>query len=143
MQKKCVFCGFQDREMIVYEDEQVFAVISKEPINPYHMMVFPQSHYESFIDLPDDLAAHLFVIAKRLSATLREVCHPDAITHISDDDITHSGFNLVAHYKLHLIPRYKGDKVEINWHRDDDPGDEVRAAYARAVREKLQNGMKP
>ncbi len=112
-------------------------MVSRRPINRFHLLVIPKEHYEHFTDLPDTLAAHLFLQAKRLSAALRAVAAPDAISHLSDDDLTGCGFNLVRHYKFHLIPRYKGDRVKINWNREPDPGDRVRATYAALVRQAL------
>ena len=115
----CVFCNFKDKEVIVYDDDLCFAAISQNPINKYHIMVIPKTHYENFIDLPDNLAAHLFLVTKKLSAALRKACNPIAIHHISDDDILKNGYNLVAHYKIHVIPRFENDGIKIEWNRQD------------------------
>jgi len=74
---------------------------------------------EDFIDLPDNLAAHLFLVAKKISVAVRNACHPVAIHHISDDDVLKKGYNLVAHYKFHIIPRFKDDGIKIDWKRYD------------------------
>ncbi len=115
----CVFCNFKDKEVVVYDDNLCFAAISLNPINKYHIMVIPKKHYENLVDLPDKLAAHLFLVTKKLSAALRKACNPIAIHHISDDDILKKGYNLVAHYKIHLIPRFENDGIKIEWNRQD------------------------
>jgi len=115
----CVFCNFKDKEVVVYEDSLCFAAISLNPINKYHIMVIPKEHYENFVDLPDGLASHIFLIAKKLSLAVRKACNPVAIHHISDDDIQKKGYNLVAHYKFHIIPRFESDKVKMEWDRYD------------------------
>ena len=102
---------------------------SRRPINKYHVLVIPRLHFESFVDLPDATASHLFLMAKRLSVAVRQVCRADAISHLSDDDVTGTGFNIISHYKFHIIPRYKDDRVEINWNREPDPGVKVRSEY--------------
>ena len=134
----CVFCDFEDKEVLVYEDKLCYAIISKSPINKYHVMILPRQHYTDFIDIPDKLAAHLFIITKKLSAAVRKACNPDAITHMSDDDISKSGWNLVDHYKIHIIPRFKNEKVKIDWNRDPDPGVEVRSNFAKAIKKNLK-----
>ena len=134
----CTFCDFNDKKVIIYEDNTVFAVISKRPINKYHVLIIPTQHYELFVDLPDDVASHIFVLAKQISAAVRKVCNPDAISHLSDDDIHGIGQNLIAHYKFHIIPRYKNDKVEIDWHREKDPGVKVRANYANEIKDSIK-----
>ena len=75
-----------------------------------------------------------------VSAAIVRVARPDAVTLLSDDDLTGAGFNLVAHWKLHLIPRYVGDAVRIEWKREPDPGEGVRADYCRELRSALAAG---
>ena len=134
---KCPFCNFHDGEVVICEDELAFAIISREPVNDYHSLVIPRKHYESFVDLPDDLASHVFLMAKRVSQAVRLVCSPDAVSHVSDDEISWKGFNQVAHYKLHVIPRFKTDRVRVNWHRQRDPGLRVRSRSAAQIRNAL------
>ncbi|MBI5226948.1 hypothetical protein HY988_00035 [Candidatus Micrarchaeota archaeon] len=62
-------------------------------------MVIPKKHYRDFIELPDTIAAHLFLVVKKLSAAVRKACKPDAISHLSDDDVSKTGWNLVTHYE--------------------------------------------
>ena len=130
----CQFCDFKDKQVIVYQDKVCFAIISKNPINKHHVMVIPRKHYQDFIDLPDNLAKHLFVVTKKLSLAVRKACKPDAIHHISDDDISRSGYNLVSHYKIHIIPRYKNDKVKIDWGDSKTVGLKARSKFAETVR---------
>ena len=132
----CPFCNFSDREVLFYEDEIAFAIISLRPINKHHVLIIPRKHYESFIEMPDETASRIFLLAKRISAAVRRVCNADAITHISDDDVTGIGQNLVAHYKLHIIPQFKDDKVVINWEREQI-GLEARSMCAKEIREDL------
>ncbi|MFH1400877.1 MAG: HIT family protein [Nanoarchaeota archaeon] len=129
----CPFCDFKDEPLKIHDDEHCYAIISKRPINKYHVLVIPRKHYESIVELPDDLAAHLFVVAKRMSGAVREACRPDAITHLSDDDIKEKGFNLVRHFKIHIIPRFDNDKVKIDWGRDTDPGIDARTEYTKRI----------
>jgi histidine triad (HIT) family protein len=117
--KECVFCNFEDKGAVVYEDAVCFAAVSRNPINKHHVLVIPKQHYKDFVDLPDELASHLFLTTKKLSAAVRATCKPFAIHHISDDDIESKGYNLVSHYKLHIIPRFENDGVKIEWHRED------------------------
>jgi len=134
--KSCVFCNFKDKRVIVYEDKECFAAVSLNPINKYHVMVIPKKHYENFVDLPDNLASHLFLVAKKLSLAVRKACKPEAIHHISDDDIQKNGFNLVPHYKLHIIPRFKDDKIKMEWDRYD-LSLEARTKIAEEIKKEL------
>ena len=136
--KDCVFCNFKDKKVVIYNDKFCYAVISKDPINKHHVLVIPKEHYENFIDIPDRLASHIFLTAKKLSLAVRKTCRPDAIHHISDDDVTKRGYNLVNHYKFHIIPRFDNDKVKIEWVRESGLGLEERAKLAKDIKKHLR-----
>ena len=136
----CPFCGFDDAAVIVCRDTNIQALVSRGPINRYHVLVVPRRHVEHLAEVPPDLLAQAVQVAQRVSMAIAAVARPDAITLLSDDDLTGAGFNEVAHWKLHLIPRYRGDDVIIDWHRAPDPGREVRAGYGNELRSALPNG---
>ncbi|MFQ6029485.1 MAG: HIT family protein [Dehalococcoidia bacterium] len=132
--QSCTFCSYRERTVLVHQDNLCYAVVSTNPINRYHLLVIPNEHFVNFVELPDEVAARVFLVAKGLSAAVRRVCRPDAVTHISDDDLTGKGFNLIPHYKLHIIPRFLSDDVKIDWGREADPGMQVRAGYATEIK---------
>ena len=117
-----------------YEDDICYVIISRQPINSYHTLVVPREHFIDFTDLPDVVAAHIFLVAKKISEALKKACNPDAVTHISEDDIYRKGYNLMEHYKFHLIPRFDNDNVRIDWGRTADPGSEARVGYANQIK---------
>jgi histidine triad (HIT) family protein len=135
--RRCPFCDFDQPEVTVFADEDIQAFISLSPINRYHVLVIPRAHYERFADVPHGILMSVMRAVQRVSVAVRTVARPDAISHLSDDDLTGSGFNLVAHWKMHVIPRYRNDAVVIDWHREPDPGSEARARFGREVRQAL------
>jgi histidine triad (HIT) family protein len=133
----CPLCNFSDKSVVIYEDELCLAALDKKPINTYHCIVFPRVHYKNFVDLPDELSSHLFLVVKKISRAIRQAAHPEAIHHISDDDISDNGYNLVSHYKFHIIPRYANDGVQINWKRQNLPINE-RQKISAEIKKLLQ-----
>jgi len=130
----CDFCALDDPTMTVYADDLVQALVSRSPINRYHVIVVPRMHAERFPDLPADVAAAVVHAAQRIGRAIAGAGSPDGITYITEDDVTGQGYNLVAHWKLHVIARYRDDGVRLDWNRRDDPGASVRADVASAVR---------
>ena len=118
----------------MHEDEISYVIVPLHPINPYHTLVIPRDHFIDFTDLPDNVATHIFLTARNISEAVRKVCQPDAITHLSDDDIYRKGNNLMEHYKFHIIPRFDNDNVRIDWGKHVDPGLEARGEYARKIK---------
>ena len=139
----CPFCHYEDARSIVYEDDQVFAVVDKQPINKYHLLVIPRQHHTELARLPDDLGSRVMLVVQKLSTALRTVARPDAISHLSDDDLTGSGFNQVEHFKFHLIPRYRDDGVTIEWNRNTSPTLTELAKVAEEVRRALSGRVLP
>lgn len=133
----CVFCNFKDQGVVVFEDEKCFAAISLNPINKYHVMVIPREHHESLEELSDELAGHLFWVAKKMTRAVRIACSPEAIMRVSDDDIAKKGYNLVPHFKIHIIPRFANDGVKIDWNRKDLMLEE-REKIAQEVKNAMQ-----
>jgi diadenosine tetraphosphate (Ap4A) HIT family hydrolase len=56
--------------------------------DPYQTLVAPRVHYTSFVELPEDVACRVFLVAQRLSAAVRRICQPEAINHESGDAIS-------------------------------------------------------
>ncbi len=135
--ENCIFCNFSDNKVVLYDDDLCYAAISKDPINNHHILVIPKEHYENFVDLPDNLASHIFLIAKKVSSALRKAVKPEAIHHIFDDDISQKGYNLVSHYKFHLIPRFKDDGIKMEWNRKMGVNLEKRSQFASEIKKFL------
>jgi len=137
--EECIFCNFKDKEVLVYDDNLCYAIISKDPINDYHVLIIPKKHYKNFIELPDKLASHVFLVAKKISKAVRESCNPDAITHLFDD-ISKEGYNLVTHYKFHIIPRFKRDLLMIDWSplHNKNLGIKARSKFANDIKRRLR-----
>ncbi len=59
----CIFCEISSGNApgsFVYDDKQVFAIMSLEQPNPYKVLVIPHAHIETIYDLDDELAASIF-----------------------------------------------------------------------------------
>ena len=131
---ECPFCGLDDPAVTVYADGVLQAVVSRAPINRYHVLIIPRAHAERLTDLPAQAAVAAIRVAQRVGRAISEAARPDGITYITEDDLTGQGYNRVAHWKLHVIARFRGDGVHLDWNRSPDPGDAARAEVAAAVR---------
>ncbi|HUD07330.1 MAG TPA: HIT family protein [Candidatus Saccharimonadales bacterium] len=96
----CIFCKVLSGDIPVskvYEDEKVLAFLDIRPINPGQCLVVPKIHVDHFTDLPDELAAHIMITAKKIGHKLKEILKP-----------TRVGYNVhgfgVPHAHLSVIP---------------------------------------
>lgn len=133
----CPFCTLDDPDVTVWADALVQAVVSRAPINEYHVIVVPRTHVERFPDLAPETAAAAVAAAQRVARASTAAAAPDGFTYVTEDDLTGQGYNLVAHWKLHVIARFRNDAVRLEWGRGEDPGVAARTRIATSIRHHL------
>ncbi|HEX6533123.1 MAG TPA: HIT family protein [Gemmatimonadaceae bacterium] len=110
----CIFCdiihGAAEVSMC-YEDTDALAFMDIQPVNPGHVLVVPRRHYESLVDLPSDLGAHLFQVAMQLGPVIRRVSGLEGMNLVVSSGET-AGQD-VYHFHIHLIPRRAGDGFDV------------------------------
>ena len=108
---ECVFCNIiagQSQATFVYQDDVVSAFMDLLPINRGHLLVIPNKHAGTLGDLDPTTGAHMWKVAQRAAAAIRE------------SNVKCEGVNLlvadgeaagqeVFHVHLHIIPRFTGD----------------------------------
>jgi histidine triad (HIT) family protein len=70
-----VFCQIIRKEApasVVYEDAQAVAFLSNHPVNVGHTLVAPKKHYRDIYEIPQEEAANLFKIVKRVAQAVKD-----------------------------------------------------------------------
>jgi histidine triad (HIT) family protein len=137
----CIFCKIIAGEApgsIVYEDERALALMDVNPVTVGHTLVIPRQHYAFLADMDEPTGMHLFKIAQRMAAALREsgVRCEGVNLFLADGE---AALQDVFHVHLHVIPRYKGDSFQVAADWDIKPSraeldrvaGQIRAAYRR------------
>lgn len=81
----------------VWSDDRCVAFSTIAPIAPGHTLVVPRAEVDHWIDLDDELAAHLMVVAKSIGTAQLDAFRPARIGMII------AGME-VPHTHLHVIP---------------------------------------
>lgn len=105
MSADCVFCRIIRKELpanVVYEDNEVIAFLSNRPVNEGHTLVVPKKHYIDIYDIPEDEAANLFRITKRIAHGVKDTMVPAGIRIVQNNG-TAAG-QVVFHIHVHIIP---------------------------------------
>ncbi|MDR2353572.1 MAG: HIT family protein [Deltaproteobacteria bacterium] len=106
MTDKCIFCGIaQGRipSVRVYEDANFIALMDINPVTPGHLLIITREHYPSTLDVPDEILAKVFPLAKRLAEAATMGVGATSFNLIINNG-KESG-QLVEHFHLHVIPR--------------------------------------
>lgn len=110
MARDCIFCqivaGRAPAEKVL-ETESVLAFLDLAPVHYGHTLVIPKKHYETLLDLPDELWLALGQVSRQVAQVLRQVLFATGFN-IGMNNFAAAG-QVVPHVHLHVIPRYHGD----------------------------------
>lgn len=131
VQENCIFCKIANGEIptrTVYEDEEFRAILDMGPATKGHTLILPKSHAADLYELPEETAAKVLPVAKRVAALLKEKLGCDGLNLVQNNG--ELAGQTVMHFHLHVIPRYENDGQKILW-KPTEPGaqelDEVLA----------------
>ena len=115
----CIFCQIiagASPSSLFYEDETVIGLMDINPVNTGHVMIIPKVHAAYLADMDEETGKHLWMIAQRTAAAVREsgVRCEGINLFLADGE---AAFQEVFHVHLHVFPRYKGDpfKIDADW----------------------------
>ena len=75
----------------------------------------PKEHYADLYELPENAAADVMKLAKKLAAHMTEVLQCDGFNIVQNNGEVAG--QTVFHFHMHLIPRYKedGNQDKLTW----------------------------
>lgn len=114
---------------IVFEDKQVIAFMDAGQVNPGHVLVATRRQVETFMELDETQAAHLFAVAHRVARAVQAAYQPEGMTLLQTNKP--AGWQTVPHVHVHVVPRYANDGADLVWPRKDPPLAELQALAAR------------
>lgn len=107
----CVFCKIVNGEIPafkVYEDANFLAFLDVNPRMKGHTLIIPKQHASTLLELPDNHVREIFLVVKKVAASLTKSLGAKAFT-IGSNNGELSG-QAVNHLHIHIIPRYETDK---------------------------------
>jgi ATP adenylyltransferase len=97
-----------ERNLIVYRAERVYAVLNLFPYNTGHVLVAPYAHEGDLAALDPATAAELMHVTQRIAGALREEYRPDAFN-VGMNLGRPAGAGVPDHLHMHIVPRWSGD----------------------------------
>lgn len=133
----CIFCRIVKGELPstrIYEDDKLFAFLDINPISLGHTLLIPKGHYETLLDVPDDIAAFFLPAVKRIGSALM-VATKSAGFNCLQNNFAAAG-QIVFHSHIHIIPRMEGDGLK-QWPHNAQIDAAATSAVAEAIRSAL------
>lgn len=124
----CIFCKIANGEIpskTLYEDADFRVILDLGPATRGHALILPKVHAENLYDLPEEVAAKVLPVAKRISTNMKEKLNCDGLNLVQNNGETAG--QTVMHFHMHVIPRYKDDGQKINWVPSESTPEELEA----------------
>lgn len=141
----CTFCDLirgAAEVSICHEDADAIAFMDIQPVNNGHVLVVPRDHYESLLDVPPEIGAHLFQVTMRIANAVRSVTGCDDMNIVVNSG--KAAGQDEPHYHVHIIPRRAGDGFDIPlpFGGSEMPDRTLLDAYAARIGSALRDPMK-
>lgn len=112
----CIFCKIANGEIpsaTLYEDEDFRVILDLGPASKGHALILPKKHAANLYEMPDELAAKVLPLAKKIGARLQEGLGAAGLNVVQNNG--EAAGQTVFHFHMHLIPRYPQDTVNVKW----------------------------
>jgi histidine triad (HIT) family protein len=137
----CVFCKIVSGQIdshLVFEDDLTIVFLDNGPLFPGHCLVCLKQHYDTLMDVPQEMLTPLFRTAQLIARGVESGLGAEGSFVAVNNKISQS----VPHLHVHVIPRKRGDGMKgFFWprrpYRDQQHMTETRDALRAAV-ESLQ-----
>ena len=115
-ENNCIFCKIANGEIpsrTLEENDKFRVVLDVGPATKGHALILPKDHYANLYELPEETAADVMKLAKKMAIRMKEKLHCDGFNLVQNNEP--AAGQTVFHFHLHLIPRYENDNQQINW----------------------------
>ena len=102
---ECLFCKIVRGEVpsyTLFEDDDIIVIMDAYPNVDGHTLIIPKKHYDTFMDIPDDLLIHINEISKRYTNHIMEKLNAKELSVV----VNYGNAQKIKHYHMHLIPNH-------------------------------------
>lgn len=122
----CIFCKLANGVIptnSLYENDVVKVIFDAGPASSGHVLILPKEHFDNVYALDDDTAAHVFQVAVKVAKALKEGLNLEGLNIVQNNG--EIAGQTVFHFHMHIIPRYKGDTVNVGWKPGEVTDEEI------------------
>lgn len=111
--KGCIFCDVlqdddDDARLVVQRHLQCITVMNLYPYNSGHLLIVPNMHVDSLIQLDQDAYYEMMDMLRLWMQVLQSVMRPQGFN-IGTNIGRAGGAGIDAHVHIHIVPRWYGD----------------------------------
>ena len=125
----CLFCKIVAGDLpatIIHSDDRTVAFMDINPATKGHVLVIPREHSSDLMSIGEEDLGACMRAARSLAKRAKERLGADGINLLNS--CGPAAWQTVFHFHVHVVPRYKGDPLELPWTPTPGDEDEIRAA---------------
>ena len=129
----CIICKIANGEIpsaTLYDDEKVRVILDISPASKGHALILPKEHYANLYEISDEMAMHVIKTAKKMAIKMKDELGLEGLNVLQNNG--EAAGQTVFHYHMHLVPRYKEDKVNMKW-ENGELGEELKEELVRKL----------
>ncbi len=116
LDENCIFCKIVKGDIPcakIFEDDKVLSFLDIAPANKGHALIVTKNHYETLLEIPDDYLEDMMLKAKKIAQALSAALGNEGFNVLMNNKQVAG--QLVPHAHVHIIPRFTGDGIKLNW----------------------------
>lgn len=125
-ERNCIFCKIVRGDIPcakIFEDDKLISFLDIAPANKGHALIVTKNHYETLLDAPDEDLNDMMLKTKRIVRAMSSALGCDGFNILMNNKKVAG--QLVLHSHIHIIPRFKGDGIDLNWMPNKYKGKEI------------------
>ena len=103
----CIFCKIINKEIpasVLYEDEDVCAILDVSQVTDGHTLIMPKDHFDNILDCPPVLLSKIISVTQMLSKDIIRKMNAKGVNVLTNAN--EAAGQSVMHFHVHIIPRY-------------------------------------
>jgi len=109
----------KSNHVVVLEDKDILVIMDLYPATPGHLLILPKKHIETIYEMPSELGARIMNTAMLMAKAIKEKLSPEGLNLIQSNEA--AAGQTIPHFHLHIVPRYKGDPVLLQFGHGNVP----------------------
>ena len=115
-ESECIFCKVIAGEIpseVVDTDDHTLTVMDINPATRGHVVVMTRTHADNLLELSDEDLMAAMTTVRHVVHRMRDTLNPDGFNILHN--IGEAAWQSIHHFHIHVIPRYKGDPLQLPW----------------------------
>ena len=124
----CIFCKIINHEIpssVIYEDDDVLAILDISQVTRGHTLIMPKKHVRNVLEADEETVQKCMLTARKLAAQIVTNLHASGVNILTN--CGESAGQSVDHLHFHIIPRYdSSDAIQITFGETEQDLESVR-----------------